>query len=146
MSSSETESGLKFKMKVSPHASTSPVYSRFTNDEKASSPQTSSTTNPTSTNDLILCLDNNSTNPSYIGLVEKLSVNLELDSSKKKLELEEKRMQISMLDEEKTYKTELNKHDLLQKTFELKKVFSKSICLKSFKLKLHILLILIENI
>lgn len=120
MSSSETESGLKFRMKVSPQMSTSPIYSRY--DEKACSPQTSSTTNPTSTNDLIICLDNNSTNPNLIGLVDKLTVNLELDSSKKKLELDEKRVQISMLDEEKMYKVELNKHDLLQKTFELKKV------------------------
>lgn len=136
MSLHENE-GFKLKMKLAPHKPSSPQYTCYQNssiseslitdyNKPALSPPTSSTTNPTSSNDLVVYIDGNANeslnNPQLSRLIDKLSENLELDSSKKRLEADEKRLQISILEEDKSYKSELNKHDLLQKTFDLKKV------------------------
>ena len=80
--------------------------------------------NPTST----ICLDSagNVEHSDVTALMlDKLNGNLELESMKKQLEVDEMRIQIAMLEEEKAYKSELNKHDLLQKSFDLKKVCEK---------------------
>lgn len=131
-------SGLKFKMKIdSQSPSAYPQYSRYNTQNnvsnnnssdlnKISSSETSmsNNNNPTSsTSDLTICIDNNeqSNNPNLTELFSKLSNNLELDSAKKQLELEEKRIQISLLQDEKLHKSELNKHELLQKNLDLKK-------------------------
>lgn len=116
-----------------------PQYSRYTSTNHISTnnnhtdinkisstkqtPQNHNNNPSSSTNDLVICIDNDeqANNPNMSELLGKLSNNLELDSSKKQLELEEKRVQISMLQEDKLHRSELNKHELLQKNFDLKK-------------------------
>lgn len=116
MSLAESEN-LKFKMRIVSAPSVSPAKPHENSDSSMSN---------TGSNDMVIYIDNNSLvensgHPSLGKLLDKLNVNIELDSTKKQLELEEKRIQIAMLEEEKAYKAELNKHTLLQKSFDLKK-------------------------
>lgn len=77
-------------------------------------------------NDFVFYLDSSSMsssvnlNPSFMKLIEKINTNIDLDSARKKLDLDEKSIQISMLEEEKIYKSELNKYDLMQKAIDVK--------------------------
>jgi len=77
-------------------------------------------------NDVVFYLDSSGMenavkNPSFIKLIDKINANIDLESARKKLDLDEKVIQISILEEEKNYKTELNKYDLMQKSFDIKK-------------------------
>ena len=113
----------KIVMKLSANSQRSPA--PHNKVSQSNSPSSSTSSNPTSTNDLVICIDGaheaSHTNPAFRKLLDTISLNLELDSSKKQLELDEKRIQIAILNEEKAYKLESNKHELLQKSFELKK-------------------------
>jgi len=113
----------KIVMKLSANSQRSPAHN--SKASQSNSPSSSTSANPTSTNDLVICIDGaqeaSHSNPGLRKLLDTISLNLELDSSKKQLELDEKRIQIAMLNEEKSYKLESNKHELLQKSFELKK-------------------------
>jgi len=77
-------------------------------------------------NDFSVCIEANSNNENPSSrvnkLIDRLNFNLELNSKKKQLEIEEKQLQVSILEDDKAYRCELNKHDLLHKSFELKKV------------------------
>lgn len=89
-----------------------------------SSTPSSNNNNPSSTDDFVISLDNSdniqcTTNES---LLNRLNHNLELESTKRELELDEMRIQIAMLEDEKAFKLELNKQDLLQKSFEIRRV------------------------
>lgn len=110
-----------FKLKI-PKTGVNPNSNR--NSPTSSTP--TNNINLTSTDDLVISLDNNdsiqcTTNES---LLNRLNHNLELESAKKQLELDEMRIQIAMLEDEKAFKFELNKQDLLQKSFEMKRVLT----------------------
>jgi hypothetical protein len=106
-----------FRLKLNSHSS-SPEFNKLESPSHAVS----------SSNDFAICIETNlnNENPSsrVNKLIDKLNLNLELNSKKKQLEIEEKQLQISILEDDKSYRCELNKHDLLQKSFELKKVTS----------------------
>ena len=76
--------------------------------------------------DLVFYLDSASMsstinlNPSFSELIGNINVNIDLDSSVKQLNIEEKRIRNAMLEEEKVYKAELNKCDLMRKSLEIK--------------------------
>jgi len=76
--------------------------------------------------DLVICLDSGSMqnggnlSPSLTKLIDKITQNIELDSARRKLDLDEKSIQLSILEEEKNYKRELNKLDLMQRSLDFK--------------------------
>ena len=77
------------------------------------------------TNDLVFYLDS-STNlsnahPSFLKLVDKINHSIEMNSIRQKLEIDEKKIQISILEEDKNFKLESNKYELMEKALELKK-------------------------
>ena len=77
--------------------------------------------------DLVICLDSGSMqnganlSPSLTKLLDKITQNIEMDSARRKLDLDEKSIQLSILEEEKNYKKELNKFDLMQRSLIFKK-------------------------
>lgn len=75
-------------------------------------------------NDLVLYVDSASMQnapASFVQLVERINQSLELDTTRKKLDLDEKKLQLALLEEEKNAKIELNKYDLLERSLDLKK-------------------------